>query len=148
MATFTSELRNGVTFGMVLSILASAVIAAGYRVNPEVWLDQYPPAIRKKYGPASDKTRGKSLPPQPHHSTGNTGDEGIWRLHVSPSGLSIWPHFGLVHRPRSRGDFRTPGSDHLIYSPLYCCFGWHSRICYIEDIKYIDNIEICDTIEL
>ena len=60
MAASILELKNGITFGLVLSILVTALIAAGYWVNPEVWLSQYPPDIRNKVGLVSDKTREQS----------------------------------------------------------------------------------------
>lgn len=61
MSTYALELRNGTVFGLFLSILVTALIAAGYWVNPEVWLSQYPPDIRNKVGLVSDKTREQKI---------------------------------------------------------------------------------------
>ncbi len=48
--------------GLILSLLLSLVIFGSFAVNPEVWLNDYPPDIRNKFGPMSQKARRQRIP--------------------------------------------------------------------------------------
>ncbi len=48
---------HSLLYGGILSILLGAVILISMAYNAELWLNDYPPDIRRKYGPASERTR-------------------------------------------------------------------------------------------
>jgi hypothetical protein len=50
-------LLHGLTYGGILSLVMFFLIFGSLYYNPEIWLNDYPADIRKKYGPASEKTR-------------------------------------------------------------------------------------------
>ncbi len=43
--------------GTFLSVSLAAVIGLTLRINPEIWVHDYPPDIKEKFGPKSDKAK-------------------------------------------------------------------------------------------
>lgn len=43
--------------GTSLSLSIAAVIGLSLRINPEIWVHDYPPDIKEKFGPKSEKAR-------------------------------------------------------------------------------------------
>ena len=50
-------LNHSLLYGAILSALSTVVILGSLRWNPEIWLNDYPPDVRAKYGPMSEKSR-------------------------------------------------------------------------------------------
>lgn len=50
-------LQSSLIYGLILSVLMFFLIFGRLYYNPEIWLNDYPPDIRQKYGPASEKTQ-------------------------------------------------------------------------------------------
>jgi hypothetical protein len=50
-------MRHGLRYGAVLSVLLSIVIVGSLYHNAEMWAHDYPPDIRAKFGPVSDKAK-------------------------------------------------------------------------------------------
>ena len=50
-------LRHGVLYGAVLSVLMLLAFAGAAYLNPEIWLPDYPPDIRERFGPMSERAR-------------------------------------------------------------------------------------------
>lgn len=59
MLDFSWLLRTGLGYGMLLSLLLVALMLVSVLVNPEIWVNDYPPEIRSRYGPVSERTRGQ-----------------------------------------------------------------------------------------
>jgi hypothetical protein len=51
-------LAIGLQYGLVLGLLLAVLFIGLAILNPEAWVNDYPPDIREKYGPMSDKARG------------------------------------------------------------------------------------------
>jgi hypothetical protein len=50
-------LGHSLWFGLILSLVLGILIWGSIYINPEIWLNDYPPDIRAKYGPASEKAK-------------------------------------------------------------------------------------------
>jgi hypothetical protein len=50
-------LQNGLIYGTVLSLLLSLVILGSLFINAEMWLRDYPPDIKERYGESSEKAK-------------------------------------------------------------------------------------------
>jgi hypothetical protein len=50
-------LTYGLSAGLMLSVVLSALIITSLLVNPEIWVDDYPPDIKARFGPIGDKAR-------------------------------------------------------------------------------------------
>jgi hypothetical protein len=48
---------NGLRFGVILSGALFALILVVLKVNPEIMLNDYPPDVRSKWGPMSDRAK-------------------------------------------------------------------------------------------
>ena len=57
----TDLLQNGVVYGTVLSLFMSVAFLGIAYLNPEIWLGDYPPDIRERYGPMSIKARRQRM---------------------------------------------------------------------------------------
>lgn len=57
---FPSIIQHGLIYGLVLSVLFTVVLLAAMFVNAEIMLNDYPPDVKKAYGPERNpKTRGQ-----------------------------------------------------------------------------------------
>jgi hypothetical protein len=50
-------LQHGIVYGALLSAIMSLSFLGIAYLNPEIWLADYPPDIREKFGPMSEKAR-------------------------------------------------------------------------------------------
>jgi hypothetical protein len=57
MPDLTLVLRHGVLYGAILSALMVMAFVGIAFLNPEVWLPDYPPDIRERFGPMSEKAK-------------------------------------------------------------------------------------------
>ena len=58
---FTQFLSQNLLYGSVYSlIVAVALLLMGW-INPEMWLDDYPPDIKTRFGPMSQQTKRQRL---------------------------------------------------------------------------------------
>lgn len=57
MIDFAWLVWNSLIYGAVLSLLLSVVILGSVFFNPEIWVSDYPPDIRSKFGPIREKAR-------------------------------------------------------------------------------------------
>ena len=57
MPDITLLLQHGLLYGAILSVLMSIAFIGTAYLNPEIWLSDYPPDIREKYGPMSERAR-------------------------------------------------------------------------------------------
>jgi hypothetical protein len=48
---------NGLFFGAILSLLLVALMLGSLAVAPDIWVNDYPPDIREKYGPKSARAK-------------------------------------------------------------------------------------------
>ena len=55
MPDITLLLQHGLLYGAILSVLMSIAFIGTAYLNPEIWLSDYPPDIREKYGPMSER---------------------------------------------------------------------------------------------
>ena len=55
--TVTPVLLHGLIYGAILSSLMGVIFLAIAYVNPEIWLNDYPPDIRERFGPMSERAR-------------------------------------------------------------------------------------------
>lgn len=55
------EITRILTDGAVLSVLASVFIAVTMRLNPRIWLQDYPPDVQARVPPKTEKERRQSL---------------------------------------------------------------------------------------
>jgi hypothetical protein len=57
MSNLTSVLQHGLFHGVVLSLFMTLTILGSLYLNAEIWLDDYPPDVRAKFGPMSAKSK-------------------------------------------------------------------------------------------
>src|SRR5262249_22977926 len=50
---------NAVLFGLGLSVLLGSLVLGSLRLDPTMWAHSYPPDIREKFGPTSQRSQGK-----------------------------------------------------------------------------------------
>ena len=50
-------LQHGVLYGAVLSVLMVLSFVGAAYLNPEIWLPDYPPDIRERFGPMSERAK-------------------------------------------------------------------------------------------
>jgi hypothetical protein len=62
MADYSLAFQTGFLYGIVFSLLFSALLLVMVRINPEMMLNDYPPDIKARYGPASEKTKQQRKP--------------------------------------------------------------------------------------
>lgn len=55
-------IRHALAYGVVLSGIISVLLLGVLWINPEIMLNDYPPDIREKYGPISERTKHQRLP--------------------------------------------------------------------------------------
>jgi heme/copper-type cytochrome/quinol oxidase subunit 3 len=57
MPDLTLLLQHGILYGAILSVfMVLAFVGAAY-LNPEIWLPDYPPDIRERFGPMSERAK-------------------------------------------------------------------------------------------
>jgi hypothetical protein len=61
MNGLTPIIQLGLIYGGLLSAFLTIIILGSMAYNAEIWLNDYPPDIRAKYGPASEKTRRQKV---------------------------------------------------------------------------------------
>ena len=59
--TVTLVLLHGLIYGAVLSVLMSVIFLGIAYLNPEIWLNDYPPDIRERFGPMSERARKQRM---------------------------------------------------------------------------------------
>jgi hypothetical protein len=57
MPSLTPLLQHGVIYGTILSVLMVLSFAGAAYLNPEIWLPDYPPDIRERFGPMSERAK-------------------------------------------------------------------------------------------
>jgi hypothetical protein len=57
MPSLTLLLQHGVLYGVILSLLMSLSFVGAAYLNPEIWLPDYPPDIRERFGPMSERAK-------------------------------------------------------------------------------------------
>jgi hypothetical protein len=57
MPDLTLLLQHGVLYGAILSVLMVLSFAGAAYLNPEIWLPDYPPDIRERFGPMSAQAK-------------------------------------------------------------------------------------------
>jgi len=62
MADYSLAFQTGLLYGIVFSLLFSALLLVMIKINPEMMLNDYPPEIKARYGPASEKTKQQRKP--------------------------------------------------------------------------------------
>ncbi len=62
MLSMGQILSAALLHGLILSVALGAVIVGSLRLNAETWLNDYPPDIRKAFGPMSEKARRQRIP--------------------------------------------------------------------------------------
>jgi len=55
-------IQNGLIYGAVLSVLLAALFLTAAYLNPEIMLRSYPPDIKAKYGPDSERAKRQRKP--------------------------------------------------------------------------------------
>jgi hypothetical protein len=50
-------LNHSLVYGLILSAALSVLILVSLKINPEMWLQDYPPDVKAAWGPMSDKAR-------------------------------------------------------------------------------------------
>ena len=50
-------LQHGILYGAILSVLMVLSFVVAAYLNPEIWLSDYPPDIRERFGPMSERAR-------------------------------------------------------------------------------------------
>ncbi len=53
----TELIQHSLVFGAILSGVMFAIISGTMAYNPELWVHDFPPDIRAKYGPVSERTK-------------------------------------------------------------------------------------------
>jgi hypothetical protein len=53
----TPVLMHGLIFGSVLSVLMGVIFLGIAYANPEIWLNDYPPDIRERFGPMGERAK-------------------------------------------------------------------------------------------
>jgi hypothetical protein len=62
MADYSLAFQTGLLYGIVFSLLFSALLLVMIKINPEMMLNDYPPDVKARYGPASEKTQQQRKP--------------------------------------------------------------------------------------
>ena len=62
MTDYTVAIQTGFIYGLVFSLLFSALLLIMVKISPEMMLNDYPPDIKAKYGLASEETKRKRKP--------------------------------------------------------------------------------------
>ena len=62
MPSLNLLIQHSLLYGAILSALLSALFLAAARLNPKIMLRGYPPDIKAKYGPGSEKTSQQRKP--------------------------------------------------------------------------------------
>lgn len=57
MSNLSPIFQHGLLYGIVLSLFMTVAILGSLYANAEIWLDDYPPDVRAKFGPMSAKTK-------------------------------------------------------------------------------------------
>jgi hypothetical protein len=57
MPSLTLLLQHGVLYGAILSLLMVLTFVGAAYLNPEIWLPDYPPDIRERFGPMSERAK-------------------------------------------------------------------------------------------
>jgi hypothetical protein len=57
MPSLTLLLKHGVLYGAILSLLMVLAFVGAAYLNPEIWLPDYPPDIRERFGPMSERAK-------------------------------------------------------------------------------------------
>ncbi len=57
MPSLTLLLQHGVLYGAILSVLMVLSFVGAAYLNPEIWLPDYPPDIRERFGPMSERAK-------------------------------------------------------------------------------------------
>jgi len=55
-------IRHAMLYGGVLSVVLSVLLLGLLRINPEILLNDYPPDIREKHGPMSERSKRQRVP--------------------------------------------------------------------------------------
>ena len=61
MVTIWPVIRHALAYGVVMSGIISVLLLGVLWINPEIMLNDYPPDIREKYGPMSERTKRQRL---------------------------------------------------------------------------------------
>jgi hypothetical protein len=54
--TLPDVFYHSLFYGVVVSVMMTAMIFITFRINPEMWVHDAPPVIRDRYGPISEKS--------------------------------------------------------------------------------------------
>ena len=57
MPSLTLLLQHGILYGTILSVLMILSFVGAAYLNPEIWLPDYPPDIRERFGPMSERAK-------------------------------------------------------------------------------------------
>jgi hypothetical protein len=57
MPDLTLLLQHGILYGAILSVLMVLAFVGAAYLNPEIWLPDYPPDIRERFGPMSERAK-------------------------------------------------------------------------------------------
>jgi hypothetical protein len=57
MPDLTPLLQHGSLYGAILSVLMVLAFVGAAYLNPEIWLPDYPPDIRERFGPMSERAK-------------------------------------------------------------------------------------------
>lgn len=57
MPDITLLLQHGVLYGAILSLLMVLAFLGAAYLNPEIWLTDYPPDIKERFGPMSERAK-------------------------------------------------------------------------------------------
>src|SRR5918998_3437719 len=50
-------LQHGILYGAILSVLMVLSFVVAAYLNPEIWLPDYPPDVRERFGPMSERAK-------------------------------------------------------------------------------------------
>jgi hypothetical protein len=62
MSDMADTIQLGLLHGLIISLLLTVVLMLSLMINAEMWLNDYPPDVREKYGQMSDETRRQRGP--------------------------------------------------------------------------------------
>jgi hypothetical protein len=62
MADYSLAFQTGFIYGIIFSLLFSALLLVMVKINPEGMLNGFPPDIKARYGPVSEKTQRQRKP--------------------------------------------------------------------------------------
>jgi hypothetical protein len=54
-------IRESLAVGMMLSTILTIMIVASFMINKEMWLQDYPPEVKAKWGPINEKAKRQHL---------------------------------------------------------------------------------------